>query len=296
MRIIKVLQVILRHPLNQKQKLRAVLFFIRWQLGIRLLGKRVVHSWIDKSSFYVGQGETGLTGNVYCGLHEFEDMAYLLHVIQPEDYFVDVGANVGSYTILAACVGGAHGCAIEAIPDTYRRLYANVRLNEIEKQLDLQNIAIGHESGVITFSAGLDTQNHVLAEHETSSDKIEVPVRALDEVLLGKKPSLIKIDVEGFETPVLQGASATLSEPSLHSVIMELNGSGLRYGYDESAILELMTTYGFKTYSYDPFTRKLIDLGGKNLLNRNTLFIRDIERVQGLIENARKYKVLGQEF
>lgn len=50
---------------------------------------------------------TGATGNIYVGLHEFEDMAFLLHVLRRTDLFVDVGANIGSYTILAGGAAGA---------------------------------------------------------------------------------------------------------------------------------------------------------------------------------------------
>ena len=85
--------------------------------------------------------------------------------------------------------------------------------------------------------------------------------------------TLIKIDVEGYETPVLEGAQKTLEKHELNAVIMELNGSGSRYGYDEARILELMFSYGFKTYSYNPLARKLINLDGKNLNEGNTLFI-----------------------
>jgi hypothetical protein len=81
--------------------------------------------------------------------------------------------------------------------------------------------------------------------------------------------------VEGYETLVLRGAEETLSRSSLHSVIMELNGSGKRYGFDESAILEMMQDHGFKTYSYDPLTRSLVNLQGRNLDSGNTLFTRD---------------------
>ena len=63
--------------------------------------------------------------------------------------------------------------------------------------------------------------------------------------------------------PVLEGAQDTLKKETLHSVILELNGSGSRYGYDESQILEMMFDHGFKTYSYNPLNRTLINLEGK---------------------------------
>jgi hypothetical protein len=63
------------------------------------------------------KGLTGATGNWYCGLDAFEDMAFLLHFMREEDLFVDVGANIGSYTILAGNEVGAETIEIEPITD-----------------------------------------------------------------------------------------------------------------------------------------------------------------------------------
>ena len=118
----------------------------------------------------------------------------------------------------------------------------------------------------------------------------------LDSVLEGESPAVAKIDVEGFETPALEGAQKTLNKASLHSVIMELNGSGSRYGYDESRILEIMSDHGFKTYSYDPLDRSLIKLAGKSLASGNTLFIRDLSVVAERFASAPKVRIFGKEF
>ena len=56
----------------------------------------------------------GATGNLYVGLHEFEEMAFLLHFLRRGDLFADVDANVGSYTILAAVAVGTEAIAFEA--------------------------------------------------------------------------------------------------------------------------------------------------------------------------------------
>jgi hypothetical protein len=74
---------------------------------------------------------------------------------------------------------------------------------------------------------------------------------------------------------VLEGAGETLKKRALRAVIVELNGSSRRYGFDESRILELMFDHGFKPYAYDPLDRTLIGLEGKNPNSDNTLFIRD---------------------
>ena len=99
MSILSTIRFITNHPLNREHKLGAIIRFAKWQLGSRLVPGAVVYDWINGSRFLVKTGETGLTGNIYTGLHEFPDMGFLLHFLRSDDLFVDVGANVGSYTI-----------------------------------------------------------------------------------------------------------------------------------------------------------------------------------------------------
>ena len=135
--------------------------------------------------------------------------------------------------------------------------------------------------------------NHVIAADETGANVISVNQSTLDEELDGA-PLCIKIDVEGYETPTLQGGLNTLKNKALCAVIMELNGSGNRYGYDEGKIPGLMSSYGFKPYAYKPFERKLINLKGKNTIGtNNTLFIRDRAFIQQRIKTARGIKAHG---
>src|SRR5882762_2204257 len=274
--MLSVLKFIAAHPLNDGRRLAALMRFAEWQVASRLIHGDIVFDWIKGSRFLVRNGETGLTQNIYTGLQEFADMGFLLHVLRNNDLFVDVGANVGSYTILACAVIGARGYAFEPVPPTYRRLVENVRLNHVESRVTCLKVGVGSVEGVVSFTSGKDTTNHVVTSGEKVPDAIDVRMCTLDSVLEGESPAVAKIDVEGFETPVLEGAQKTLSKASLHSVIMELNGSGSRYGYDESRILEMMSDHSFKTYSYDPLDRSLIKLNGKNLASGNTLFIRDL--------------------
>ena len=271
----------------------SLLQFAKWQAGSRIVPGAVVFDWVNGSKFLVKPGETGLTGNIYTGLHEFADMAFLLHVLREDDLFIDVGANVGSYSILACAAIGARGYAFEPVPQTHSRLVDNLRLNHIEERVKHPNIGIGDEAGSLIFTADGDTVNHALAAGESSQNTVNVEMATLDSILADESPSLIKIDVEGFETPALKGAEMTLSKDSLHSVIMELNGSGDRYGFDEMLIMEMMFDHGFATYSYDPMQRTLINLAGKNLVSGNTLFIKNRDYVLARLEGAPKVLVNG---
>lgn len=296
MPLLNTIKFITEHPLNRGKTLSALFRFLRWQVGSRLARGDVVYDWVNGAKFWVRTGETGLTGNIYTGLHEFPDMAFLLHYLRAEDLFIDVGANVGSYTILACSAIGARGVAFEPVPSVYQRLVENICLNDLEGSVQCVNKGVGQRQGKIEFTGDRDTTNHVLASGEPCDHKVAVEVVSLDAALGGESPSLIKIDVEGYEAPVLDGAQDLLAAESLKAVIMELNGSGRRYGFDEDRILERMGEYGFGTYAYEPFSRELINLEGKNVNAGNTLFLRNVSFVRDRLATAPKVCINGLQF
>lgn len=293
MSLLQTIRFIANHPINCDQKLASIFRYACWQIGSRLIHGKVIYEWVNGCRFIVGRSETGLTGNIYTGLHEFSDMGFLLHVLRPEDTFVDIGANVGSYTLLASAAVGASTFAYEPIPGTFNKLIDNVRLNRIEDRVQAFNIGLAQQGGSIRFTSDLNTVNHAVANGELSAGSVEVQVRTLDDTLAGRGAHIIKIDVEGYETPVLEGARETIRNSMLRAVIMELNGSGQRYGFDESRLLAILLDAGFKTFSYNPLTRQLKSLEGKNLREGNTLFIRDEAWVLTRLAAARAFDVSG---
>jgi len=249
--------------------------------------------FVDSTRLLVQLGMTGATGNVYCGLHEFEDMAFVLHVLRPGDLFADIGSNVGSYTVLAAGAAGANCVSFEPLPATFVHLLDNIRLNNLESKVTAKNIGLGASSGSLTFTSGLDCVNHVVAEREVVENSINVPVSTLDAVLSGSTLTLMKIDVEGFETEVLNGAAETMQGPSLLAVVMELNGSGRRYGYDEEKIHQRMLGWGLAPARYDPLQRTITILHSRNTSTGNTLYVRNLESVRDRVRTAPPHTVLG---
>ncbi len=178
--LFNTIKFIINHPLNQENKLGAIIRFARWQVGSRLVQGAIVYDWINGSRFLVKNGETGLTGNIYTGLHEFQDMAFLLHFLRSEDLFIDVGANVGSYTILACSAIGARGIAFEPVPSTYRRLVENMHLNHLDEKVKCINKGVGAQQGSVVFTSDSDTTNHVLAPSEQCENREIVEVTSLD--------------------------------------------------------------------------------------------------------------------
>ena len=111
----------------------------------------------------------------------------------------------------------------------------------------------------------------------------------------GLRPQVIKIDVEGYETAVLQGARHTLAGPSLHSVIMEVNGSGEKYGFDESVILQTMADFGFAGYAYSPWRREIAALSSGQAHQDNIIFIRQPDLVRDRLKSAPSIAVHGKQ-
>lgn len=300
MSIFKELRIIFsainKHPLARKHKIRSYFKFFKWQfLQIIFPGIRKVR-FIGDTYLLASKGMTGATGNIYCGLHEFDDMGFLLHFLRNEDTFIDIGANIGSYTILSSGVCGAKTISFEPAPNTFIHLRNNIKINGIEDLVSLQNEALGATEGKLNFTSDLDTVNHVLSKHEISDRKaIEVDVSTLDIRLKNNNSSmLVKIDAEGFETEVLNGMEMTLKNKLLKAIIIELNGSGLRYGYDDQSIHEKLIANGFLPYRYNPFNRKLSPLS--TFLETNTIYIRDYPFVEKRIASAKYVSVFSEIF
>lgn len=289
-----ILKFIWQHPLASRNRTRAISRFLGWQFRQSVRRRPEKLTFVEDSVLVVEKGMFGATGNIYTGLVEFNDMSFLLHVLQPGDTFVDIGANVGVYTILAAKNAGADVISFEPIPSTFEKLKRNVEANRVENKVDLRRYGVGDKAGTLRFSMSMDAINHVLRDDEVAdgAEGIEVPVGTLDMLLQGREPTLMKIDVEGFEWPALNGAASILASPSLKALIIELNGCGTMYGYDEDKIHELLLSNGFVPHSYEPFTRQLkVEPGYYG--HDNTIYIKDAEWAGHRVKAARKYNILN---
>jgi len=263
----------LNHPLNRGRKRAAMARYLKWQIGSRILRHPVAVPFTDHARLLVATSMRGATGNYYCGLHEFEDMAFVLHFLRPGDEFVDVGANIGSYTVLSAKVCGAKTLAVEPVPVTFDRLCDNIALNQIAATTTAVRTGLGRDSGTLHFTRGLDTMNYVIPTGSADAETIECPVTTLDELCKGWRPIFVKMDVEGYEAEVVAGGSSVLAADSLCAVLMETNAECRRYATNGPDLHSVMLGFGFKPYRYHPFERRLEAVSTTRA--SNTLYIKD---------------------
>jgi FkbM family methyltransferase len=294
MNLVQRIRFMLNHPLNRNHRVRTLVRYLRWQAGSRLVPGKVLVDWVNGTRMIASPGESGVTGEILCGLREFGEMAFVMHFLRRGDLFVDVGANVGSYTVLACGAAGAEGVAIEPVPSTYRRLLVNVTINGLSGRVRCLNVGIGDREGKIRFTTDENCTNHVVAQDETCGSIVEIRTIRLDGLLRNRCPVMIKVDVEGYEQVVLQGAPLTLGNPKLLAVIMELNGSGRRYGMEDAELHRMMRKFGFAPYQYMPFSRTLVPLANYNHRQENTLYCRRIDQVRKRILTAPVFSIMGQ--
>jgi len=241
----------------------------------------------------VKKNDTGVTGNIYVGIQDFYELSFALHFLDEKDIFVDVGANVGFYSIILAKSKNVKSISIEPIPYTYFKLEKNVKINSLSNKVITKNIAIGSSIGQLRMSSDLDTVNHVRLTGSDSNSDIIVEVCDLDTIFYeGEYPSLIKIDVEGFETEVIGGMNNVILSNNLKAIIIELNGSGARYGYDENLIHQTLLQHSFKPFHYDPFDRRLTELNSYG--STNTLYLRDLNFIKNRLNAAPRFEVFGE--
>lgn len=276
----RLLRYALAHPVGRRKPVRTLARIMRWQMKARLHPDAAPQKWIGGAQLLAKRGMTGATGNLYFGLHEFSDMAFMLHLLRAGDLFVDVGANVGSYVVLAAHQTGAQVVAFEPDAAALEVLAANCALNQVASRVRIVPRALSAKQQTLWFSTGQDTVNHVL--DGPAPGAVEVEAVSLDSCMGDEAPLLIKIDVEGYEPEVMLGAEATLAKPDLRAIEIETV---------TPEIAEQLSRHGFVRRWYDPFKRSLSQTPVHAA--NNALYVRDESFIMERLRSAPAIDVFG---
>ncbi|MEI9959690.1 MAG: FkbM family methyltransferase [Limisphaerales bacterium] len=281
-KIVGALRAAANHPVNRHRKFKAVMEYGFVQIAARLVPGDICVEFPNHTRLLVSPRMKGAAHYITPRLCEFEEMAFVMHFLRPDEMFVDVGANVGAFTIMAAGVAGARVVAFEASPDTYEMLRRNIQLNGFQERVKAIHAAAGRSEGTAHFSIGLGTENCV--NLKSGDHSIAVKMTTLDKELAETPPNLLKVDVEGFETEVFAGAAKILRQPGLQTIIVERNNLGARYGFDEAPLHREIQSCGFTSCNYDPFTRKLFKLNDGTA--ENIIYARDIASANERLRTA----------
>ena len=202
-----------------------------------------------------------------------ESLAFFRDYLKPGDLVVDVGSNIGD-TVLAAAVQvgpSGHVIGLEPHPRTFQFLQDNITLNDA-RAVELINVAAGSSPGSAQFSDGRrDDMNRI------DGGTLQVTVERLDNLIHRPGPiALLKVDVEGYERHVFEGAPEVLQRTRcVHFEVSSLHFA--RFGYTTRDVLTLLRDAGFDLFrSTAPrrFTPIAIDFDTESF--ENLLALRDV--------------------
>ena len=282
-----------KHPVTKNRRFKALSRYIIFNIKNKFT-TNITYKWVGDLKFFASKGDGGIVGNIYFGLYEFYESMFLIHFLREEDTFLDVGANIGHYALLASGISKCKTIAIEPVPTTFKRLTEQIELNKLSNKIETLNIGGADKSDYLFFSTDKTTMNKVV--DSTYKEAVKVEVKTIDSLAGSKKFNLIKIDVEGFEKFVLNGSSSTLKSENLKAIIIEINFSNQFYGVENVEILDILLSYNFQPYRYDPIHRELIKLDSYNQEQFNTIFIKDYDFVMSRINGSKKIKVWSTSF
>lgn len=159
------------------------------------------------------------------------------------DTFVDIGANVGVYTLtlarLRSVLRGLRFYAFEPNPGTYARLASQAKALGVQTH----NLALADHDGVLEFVGGAVSHVFTTVEHASeyslkSAPRISVPCRRLDRLELEGGSMVLKIDVEGQELAVLEGAKGLFDAGRVKAVYID--------GYKSPSVEQFLIARGFR--------------------------------------------------
>ena len=205
--------------------------------------------------------------------YEIDSMKLVCRLLCEGDTAVDVGANVGLYSLLMGKLVGKGGkvYSFEPAQDSFRILIGHIELNSLGEVIEANQVLVGSEASVRMFyEDGMKGTNRVGGSTCPGFQSLLVGRQTivLDDFLAskGRWPKLIKIDVEGYEIHVLRGARETL-KASQCTVLCELH-SNLWYamGNEWKDMISLMAEVDYGLFHLNGEVFKDFDLSGRVIL------------------------------
>jgi FkbM family methyltransferase len=209
-----------------------------------LLMRLNLQNWSDRRAYFSGRYyQPGIT-------------RLLETLLRPGDQYVDVGANIGLTALLARSrIGEAgKGVAFEPNPAAFARLQSNFEMNRVTN-FQLVPRAVADSESVLTLFVPRDEMLlGTFVPEKAEGTRVEVRTEPADRYVAdfeAEKPTLIKIDVEGYELQVLRGIRSLLARPNA-MVVTEIADDKLRRaGHSRDELHSLLAGYGYAAHTID---------------------------------------------
>ncbi len=243
------------HPVNRGRFVQTALRVLWWKSNQVLFHIPVIIEMVPgvKIACHPENSFSGLI--VYTRIPEYEEIARVYTYLHSGDVCVDVGAHLGEFSFITAS-RGATVYAFEPTPSSRELLEENLELNPALKgRISLQPQAVSDKVGFLEFVIGTKAEtNHIRRATETSGKILKIRSTSLDAFVDRKHIShihLLKVDVEGAEMLVFNGAKKLFAQKRIDVVMFEVGPAVEIYHPTLRAIQEFMTSYGYTIYTME---------------------------------------------
>jgi len=270
--------------LQFKKVFSMLLHQIDYSINIKTLKKREVTRKVNGYPMILNFEEEGLSKDLIIHRErEIPETETIRTIIKPGMCILEIGANVGYYTVLMANLVGKTGKIIsyEPYPKSVDILTRNVKLNNLTDIVEINNCAVSGQNSVQKLYLGTASNVHSLINYKTdnnNADYIEVETKDIREILMGitRKIDLLRMDIEGHEREIFKRFSSDINSFLPARIFFEIHPLGdidpdptftgpltnmLELGYHPELVISSAHTVAKKMFdelNYQPF--KVVNL------------------------------------
>jgi FkbM family methyltransferase len=200
-------------------------------------------------------------------------VGFMLRYLDPGDTMIDVGANIGIYSVLAGAILGPRGRveAFEPSPTLRPCLEANLKRNGLTNVRVHAKLAGGRRMlDPFVDGIGRSGRHRVPGRREwvRARNLLHIPSVQIDEVVVGRRCSLLRIDVAGYELRVLQGAEELLRRPNPPALLIAMDSALADYGHSPRQVMGWLAAREYAACFYDGRRHVMLHAGDPWRLHR----------------------------
>ncbi len=268
--MIKSLLSILSHPLNKNDKWNTVLRVLWWKMNQLLFRLPAVVELVPgrKIICYPDSSSGGLI--IYKRLFDYEEMMFLQKHLNSTSTFIDVGVNIGDYSLIASSIIRKNTIhSFEPFKSVLKRFQENIQLNSI-RNIKTHEMVVSNTDGYEYFDSEPESEvNHIA--YVNSAKSIKIQSITLDTFAKNNNISqidILKIDVEGAEMKVLLGAKKLLAKGKIKIILLELNRNNQSFGSTNKEIASYLKKHKYSLFTLDSgFLCPLTGIHNNDIIN-----------------------------
>ncbi|WP_338767946.1 FkbM family methyltransferase [Bernardetia sp. ABR2-2B] len=286
--MISKLKTLFSYDYNRKKPIEALIRLLKWKQA-KNQNQKLKYTFWGNRSIYCYPDSTSSMWLIYSYFYDKKEFVFLSKYLKNTDTVFDIGANIGIYSLwMSKFVEDGKIIAFEPDPKNHQRCKEQLLVNNLQ-HIVLEDIALADQNGILEFSIGKDMENHLLLNIKESKalNSIEVKSQKMDDYCQEENISsldFVKIDVEGAEKFVFEGANKLLTSQKIKCILLEVNQQQEKFDTGKKDVAAILREAGYSFYDYNYHKNKLIPL--TNLpqdTHINILAIADIDYVRNRI-------------